>query len=751
MSRTVRLLLFGLSLVVTGQTDVTMAQSIHIETVVMDSVTVEPVSSAHVLLQSESKTWQRYSDDQGRLKLEIAHRGWIVIKIQRYGYKMYQQKVHVRRDTVLLFRLVPTPIHFSPVTIQANAPDRERQMQNAGQPVAVFTLREREALAATDVAAVLAYAPGVYIKDYGGMGGMKTVSLRGAASTQTPLFINGVRYDNFQTGSTDLSGLDVENFSELRVYRGGNAARFGANAMSGSIVLNTLPRGSALRLGAAGTAGSYGYQAAHLKLGGTLLGWRTLLAFSQRRARGDHAYVSREFGQTEIRRRKNADFTNASLLASVGNSWSRGQVNATLLAVGGERGVPGPVLQGREENRSARQRDRDWFAALQGRYQVRASSALHAWVKFRDSDLRYLDPELNLGDGGVDDRYHNRDGLVGLEIRHVAGTGLLRTRLEIGLARLQGNNLAVPEGGSYRRVPLVQRRFAHGLLMWEQALGRRRGASRELRVQAALRYSHYSDAGAALSPSLSLNWQPWARAIRFRAHAAHNFRVPTFSEQYYLNYGNQEIAPERGVSLDLGMNALADWAGRAMLDVSLFGTWLRDQIVGVPLSPVQWSTRNIGRTHTLGLEAQAEWRSWQERLRLALTYTLQNPRDVTPGSRVHGNLLIYTPQELLTAVAAVALPLSRKWTFAFSASLRRVSFRYHLPENDPESLMPGYTVADLTASLQLQADHWQMRLRLETENVFDTEYEVIYNYPVPLRLVRLRLDISSSGRSSGSD
>jgi hypothetical protein len=173
--------LLGFFLVVAGQTGVVLAQSIHIETVVMDSVTAEPVPSAHVWLQGESGALQGYSDDQGRLKLEIAHRGWIVIKIQRYGYNLYQQSMFVRRDTVLQIRLAPAPVHFSSVTIQANAPDREREMQDAGQPVAVFTLHERQVLAATDVASVLAYAPGVYIKDYGGMGGLKTISLRGAA------------------------------------------------------------------------------------------------------------------------------------------------------------------------------------------------------------------------------------------------------------------------------------------------------------------------------------------------------------------------------------------------------------------------------------------------------------------------------------------------------------------------------------------------------------------------------------------
>lgn len=46
--------------------------------------------------------------------------------------------------------------------------------------------------------------PGVYVSDYGGLAGLKSISLRGMGSSHTDVYVDGVRVGNVQSGLTDL-------------------------------------------------------------------------------------------------------------------------------------------------------------------------------------------------------------------------------------------------------------------------------------------------------------------------------------------------------------------------------------------------------------------------------------------------------------------------------------------------------------------------------------------------------------------
>src|SRR5437016_5269680 len=55
--------------------------------------------------------------------------------------------------------------------------DRQRESQGT-QPLAILSKSEIEASSAATLADAISFAPGVFIKRYGGLGGLQTVSLR---------------------------------------------------------------------------------------------------------------------------------------------------------------------------------------------------------------------------------------------------------------------------------------------------------------------------------------------------------------------------------------------------------------------------------------------------------------------------------------------------------------------------------------------------------------------------------------------
>ena len=63
---------------------------------------------------------------------------------------------------------------------------------------------ELQALSSTSIADALKYFAGVQIKDYGGLGGLKTINVRSLGSQHVGVYIDGIRITNAQNGTVDL-------------------------------------------------------------------------------------------------------------------------------------------------------------------------------------------------------------------------------------------------------------------------------------------------------------------------------------------------------------------------------------------------------------------------------------------------------------------------------------------------------------------------------------------------------------------
>ena len=718
----------------------TAQETIRFSLHLLDAVNGEPVAWATVIARMDSVQVRAVSDRAGEVVLKLPVTGRWHFTVQRYGYEPFLRSRYVAAPDHWRIRLRPSFFTTPDIVVLANSVRRQEEIRTSPQAVTLLTEREIRRMPVRDVGDVLTFVPGMMVKNYGGLGGLKTLSLRGGLASQTPILINGVRFDNFQTGTSDLSLLSLAHFAEIRVLRGGNAAVYGADALTGAVHLTTLTPDSRTSLAWKTDIGAFGFQETRVRWQTVPGRWRVLASVLQVNSRGDYPFVRREFGELVDRRRQNADFRQWQGLFSAARPWSRGSFELVVFGQKSRRGVPGPVLQGRPFNAGARQQDTDGLLLATLRQQLSRHIVLQAWTKLRRSDLRYRDPELKIRPEGIDNRYRNVDGLAGIEGRWLTSAGLWRLRLESGRAVLSGDQLAVPDESGYRRVARVQRDFQTGVLLWEGAGSLPRKTS-IWRWQSGVRFSRYSDVGKAWSPFLGLNFRPGQPPVHLRMNISRNYRVPTFSEQYYLNYGNRRIQPEDGVSVELGANAAISWFGQAFVDVSLFAIRLRNQIVAVPRSPVFWSTENIGRTRNEGVELSTEWRTLNGHLWLTLAYTFQNPRDDTPGSRTQGKRLIYLPQELVNGLIALQGLSVSGIVASASISARRVSYRYHLPENDFESLLPGYTVVDARISFSFRTGraHWEAQLTVE--NVTGTRYEIIKNYPMPLRFWRAGLQV----------
>ena len=69
------------------------------------------------------------------------------------------------------------------------------------------------------------FLSGVNVKDYGGTGGLKTVSVRGLGAMHTNVTYDGVSITNAQNGQTDLSKFRTDNIDNLSLSNGNPVLR----------------------------------------------------------------------------------------------------------------------------------------------------------------------------------------------------------------------------------------------------------------------------------------------------------------------------------------------------------------------------------------------------------------------------------------------------------------------------------------------------------------------------------------------
>ena len=75
-----------------------------------------------------------------------------------------------------------------------------------------------QALSTTSVADALKYFSGVQIKDYGGLGGLKTINVRSLGAQHVGVYIDGIRITNAQNGTVDLGKFSLSSLESVSLY-----------------------------------------------------------------------------------------------------------------------------------------------------------------------------------------------------------------------------------------------------------------------------------------------------------------------------------------------------------------------------------------------------------------------------------------------------------------------------------------------------------------------------------------------------
>jgi len=571
---------------------------------------------------------------------------------------------------------------------------------------------------------VLSTLPGLYIQNYGGFGGMKSVSIRGTSSSQFVMMIEGIRINSSQNGMLDASTIPASMLQSIEVTRTGSSALYGANAIGGAINFrlgNLTSQKPSIIL----DRSSFETYTATSTFGFTLGDVVTNISLNGISSRGNFPFQQNEFGTTTTKQRENGDFQQYSGMISSSYSPSlTTSISALYLSTATERGVPGAVVQGSIEFKNARLQENNHFVTLIGKALLLPSVQNDSKLWFRNNSFLYTDPEATLlGANGLTAKYTSMDIGFQSTFTQSLGNSNLQTQIEMISTTLEGFSLEDGETIKPKRNTFsVSSNYTSPILQLFEV---------PIKIFTGLRFDYISDQNNALSPLISLQI-PFNENVKVRTSYSYNYRPPSFNEMYYLNYGNQNLVSERSHSTTVGVDA--NVTSFFDFSVDVFTLHTSNLIVSIPTSPVSWSAQNIGTAVINGLEITTTFSMFEKHVSLITNLTVQNVKDQSPNSFTYNLRIPYTPNILSSAQL-----LSTFDNYSAGLSYMYSGNRFSLAGNQIESLLPFFHTVSTFIEYKTRLFPLLIHSRIQIDNIFDYSYTVIRNFPVPGRSFRLNI------------
>lgn len=562
--------------------------------------------------------------------------------------------------------------------------------------------------------AILRQAPGLYVRNYGGHGGVRTLSMRGFGAAQTTVSINGIPYQSPQTGVVDFGHFYPEGYASIDITQGGSSGDPSIAPLGGNVNFTLAHDSAYIRLQVGG--GAFGEEMGGLFTHHRKGKWHAGGGIQFLRAEDNYPFAVN--GETGIR--QGADFDHQRMMYQLGYIDSLWTFQFMGFGFQQTQQVPGPILTGNPESPIAVLKQQDQFHSLKIDH---TPGKVNTWQPFRISwALSYHLNDLVFTPATGAQSYKNQDVQGQVSITHLGTKTRWQTVLQVQPAWLRGNNLAI----GFQPVDAVQR------TIWRAGVSRQGFFSwkkNTLTHTLTGRMGYTLADGWLPEGSLSLHLKrPKGWAFFTHSHAGR--RLPAFNELYYFGYGNANLVPERAIGGDLGVLKSWEFAkGQLRLKGNIFVNRTLNKIVAIPLNPAVWSTRSIGRSRSMGWEGTAEWR--HAAIQAYMSYTRQDVRDLSLSKRP---FLPYTPPEIMNY--GVTLP-GNTWEMGVHGHVS--GWRFSSPVIESSTFLPRYHIMDAQVQCQFKLAGFQYRLQLAAENIWDTDYVVIQSYPMPGRSWRVRL------------
>lgn len=599
-------------------------------------------------------------------------------------------------------------------------------------PLYIISNKSLNIAGITDIADALNRIPGITIRDYGGAGGMKTVSVRSFGTQHTGVSYDGIMLSDCQSGQIDLSRYSLENVDDISLVIGDNDDIFlpAKNASLPAIInINTIksPTNDLLpHLTSQLKIGSFGYISPFVRYEQNLSHSFALSAIGEFvYAENDYPFTLRNISVVTKERRTNSRMKSGHGEANfIWNINKHNQLDGKLYYYDNDRLLPGQVRYYTNLS-NEKLRDQNFFAQLGYRTFNGNNLSFKFKAKYNWAASKYKDGLYS--DGIKDADYWQREIYSSACILY---TPFVDWAFSYA-ADYSFNNMN-------SSLSTDTRPYRHTIL---QSATIKYKTSR-ISIIGKLLYSlYFNDAQYGksaknlrkLSPSLSMSYKIFNdKNIYVRASYKNIFRSPTFNESYFYHFGSTDLLPETTDQYNIGFTFLKNVSNNTSLKITLDGymNHVKDKIVAVPYNMFIWTNVNIGKVKVLGFDATANLSyKFSDRHSLIFTtsYSIQSAKNRTnPDSPYYGYQIAYTPLHS----GSVSLCYENPWV---NVTLHGTGMSSRSANNEhyEDSNIPGFFDTGITLFRSFKVLKNEITLKGDIKNLFNKQYEIVKAYPMP--------------------
>ena len=637
-----------------------------------------------------------------------------------------------RRDSVAL----------DVVTVVARFPHNELI------PVQRLNGEQLEKLNSQTVADALRYFSGVQIKDYGGVGGIKTINVRSMGTNHIGVVYDGVQLGNAQNGQIDLGQFSLDNIEEISLYNGQKsdilqpAKDFGSAA---AVYLRTrcpqFENGERFHARATIKAGSADLfnpsvlfenkLSMHIR---TSVGGEWLTSSGKYKFRYKRVTPAGDVAYDTTATRENGDINAFRIEANVFGDVKDGEWSAKVYHYQSERGIPGAIVNN-VWRRGERLWDNNTFS--QSSFSInRAKFSTLNNLKYSFYHTHYINNDERVQ--RVDNTYRQHEV-------YFSSANMWSLDRRIRLAASYDFQWNAMDADLYNFVKPV--RFMN-LFALAGSLNLNR-----VKFQVSGLLTHVHDRlqnqesppdKKVFTPAFYFSAYPLtSREFSIRGFAKKSFRMPTFNDLYYTDMGNAQLKPERVNQYDIGV--LFDRSSRfgtiraLRFQGDVYYNKVHDKIIAYPKGQqFRWTMLNLGLVDIRGVDISAlvTVNTFKHlNLTFRAQYTYQRAIDITnPTDRYYRDQIPYIPHHSGSAVVNAQW---KEWSANYSFIY--VGERYSQQENILYNYVQPWYTSDLSIARSFNFGKYRFRGQVEVNNLFSQDYEVILNYPMPKRNYRFTI------------
>ena len=626
---------------------------------------------------------------------------------------------------------------------------------------------ELQRLNALSVADALRYFSGVQIKDYGGVGGIKTINVRSMGSQHTAVYYNGVQLGNAQNGQVDLGRFSLDNMEQIQLYNGQksdifqSAREFGA---AGNVYLTTrrpyFKENERVHVHGQMRFGSFALANPNVGVDVKLTDALSLTM--------DAEYVHSD-GKYKFRYKR--VLPNGETAYDTTAVRQNGDINAIRAEIGlhdyysttgffrlhaysyfSERGVPGAIVNNVWRN-GERLWDRNTFAQAEWQDEWFDRWSTRVLAKYANDYTHYKNYDIKLLPS--DNEYVQQEMYLSFANKvQLFRWWDLSVAYDYQYNTLDRENLLLKAGPEYFY------RHSHWL-----SAATAFNIKEYLRLQASVLMTAISNQQSAVSnppkftPGIFASFRPYPKIdLSINAFYKQSYRYPTFNDLYYTDLGNADLRPElaRQHSVEVAYRITKNQQQAAhnvgyeiAASVSYYYNRITDKIIAYPKGQqFRWTMLNLGTVKINGVDAKADFSFYLPLrfvLRTRLNYTYQTAIDVTnPADTYYRDQIPYIPWHSGSVVAELGWTSRRGDRYGLNYSFIYVGKRYCQQENTVYNYVQPWYTHDLSVYGEWGITAPNKRLvwlkaNIEINNLLGQDYEVIQNYPMPKQNVRCTL------------